>query len=55
MTQSLKGTVAQVTGTSSGIGLPRPQDVADAVSYAVTRDRWVAVIEMLARSAEQPW
>jgi NADP-dependent 3-hydroxy acid dehydrogenase YdfG len=33
----------------------RPEDIADAVSYVVTRDRRVAVNEMLVRAAEQSW
>lgn len=33
----------------------RPDDIADAVSYIVTRDRRVAVNEMLVRASEQPW
>ena len=33
----------------------RPEDVADAVSYIVTRDRRVAVNELLVRAAEQEW
>ena len=33
----------------------RPEDVADAVSYIVTRDRRVAVNELLVRAAEQSW
>lgn len=33
----------------------RPEDIADAVSYIVTRDRRVAVNEMLVRAAEQSW
>jgi len=33
----------------------RPDDIADAVTYIVTRDRRVAVNEMLVRAAEQPW
>lgn len=32
-----------------------PEDIADAVSYVVTRDRRVAVNEILVRSAEQTW
>ncbi|SEO91457.1 SDR family NAD(P)-dependent oxidoreductase [Actinacidiphila rubida] len=35
--------------------LLHPQDIADAVSYIVTRDRRVAVNEMLVRAAEQTW
>jgi NADP-dependent 3-hydroxy acid dehydrogenase YdfG len=33
----------------------RPEDIADAVSYIVTRDRRVAVNELLVRAAEQDW
>lgn len=33
----------------------RPNDIADAVCYIVTRDRRVAVNEMLVRAAEQTW
>jgi len=33
----------------------QPEDVADAVSYIVTRDRRVAVNELLLRAAEQTW
>jgi NADP-dependent 3-hydroxy acid dehydrogenase YdfG len=32
-----------------------PEDIADAVVYMVTRDRRVAVNEMLVRAAEQTW
>jgi NADP-dependent 3-hydroxy acid dehydrogenase YdfG len=32
-----------------------PEDIADAVAYIVTRDRRVAVNEMLVRAAEQTW
>jgi NADP-dependent 3-hydroxy acid dehydrogenase YdfG len=35
--------------------LLRPEDIADAVSYIVTRDRHVAVNEILVRAAEQTW
>jgi NADP-dependent 3-hydroxy acid dehydrogenase YdfG len=38
-----------------GIQVLLPQDIADAVSYIVTRDRRVAVNEMLVRAAEQTW
>jgi NADP-dependent 3-hydroxy acid dehydrogenase YdfG len=38
-----------------GMELLRPQDIADAVSYMVTRDRRVAVNEMLVRSGDQTW
>jgi NADP-dependent 3-hydroxy acid dehydrogenase YdfG len=33
----------------------RPDDIADTVAYIVTRDRRVAVNEMLVRSGEQTW
>ena len=33
----------------------RPEDVADAVVYMVTRDRRVAVNQILVRAAEQTW
>jgi NADP-dependent 3-hydroxy acid dehydrogenase YdfG len=33
----------------------RPEDIADAVVYIVTRDRRVAVNEMLVRASEQTW
>ena len=33
----------------------RPQDIADAVLYIVTRDRRVAVNEVLVRAGEQSW
>lgn len=33
----------------------RPEDVADAVMYMVTRDRRVAVNQILVRAAEQTW
>jgi NADP-dependent 3-hydroxy acid dehydrogenase YdfG len=33
----------------------RPDDIADAVAYIVTRDRRVAVNEMLVRAGGQTW
>jgi NADP-dependent 3-hydroxy acid dehydrogenase YdfG len=33
----------------------RPSDIADAVTYIVTRDRRVAVNEILVRASEQTW
>jgi NADP-dependent 3-hydroxy acid dehydrogenase YdfG len=33
----------------------RPDDIADAVTYIVTRDRRVAVNEVLVRASEQTW
>jgi NADP-dependent 3-hydroxy acid dehydrogenase YdfG len=32
-----------------------PEDVADAVAYMVTRDRRIAVNEMLVRAGAQTW
>jgi NADP-dependent 3-hydroxy acid dehydrogenase YdfG len=32
-----------------------PDDIAEAVAFIVTRDRRVAVNEILVRSAEQTW
>ena len=40
---------------TAGIVMLRSGDIADAVVYMVTRDRRVAVNEMLVRSAEQTW
>ncbi|MFG2848895.1 SDR family NAD(P)-dependent oxidoreductase [Kitasatospora sp. NPDC048296] len=37
------------------IEMLRPQDIADAVAYIVTRECRVAVNEMLVRAAEQTW
>ena len=65
MTAPLTDTVALITGSSSGIGAAtaqigsiqplRPEDIADAVAYIVTRDRRVAVNEILVRASEQTW
>lgn len=35
--------------------LLKPQDLADAVAYIITRDRHVAVNEMLVRASDQTW
>ena len=40
---------------TAGMVKLQPEDVADAVVYMVTRDRRVAVNEMLVRAAEQTW
>lgn len=40
---------------TAGLVKLRPEDVADAVTYMVTRDRRVAVNEILVRAAEQTW
>jgi NADP-dependent 3-hydroxy acid dehydrogenase YdfG len=33
----------------------RPEDIADAVAWIITRDRRVAVNEVLVRAAQQTW
>ena len=38
-----------------GIDPLRAEDIADAVAYIVTRERRVAVNEMLVRAGEQTW
>jgi NADP-dependent 3-hydroxy acid dehydrogenase YdfG len=40
---------------TAGMVKLKPADIADAVVYIVTRDRRVAVNEILVRSAEQTW
>ncbi len=40
---------------ASSIEAMRPEDIADVISYIVTRDRRVAINEMLVRAAEQSW
>ncbi|WP_433294219.1 SDR family NAD(P)-dependent oxidoreductase [Actinoplanes sp. CA-030573] len=39
----------------SAVTLMQPSDIADAVRYMVSRDRRVAVNEMLVRAGEQTW
>jgi NADP-dependent 3-hydroxy acid dehydrogenase YdfG len=39
----------------AGIEALRPEDIADAIGYIVTRDRRVAVNEMLVRAGDQTW
>ncbi|GAA4622464.1 SDR family NAD(P)-dependent oxidoreductase [Actinoallomurus vinaceus] len=45
----------QITRMTEGMEMLRPEDIADAVTYIVTRDRRVAVNEVLVRAAEQTW
>lgn len=45
---------AQQARTAGMVKL-KPEDVADAVAYMVSRDRRVAVNEILVRAAEQTW
>ena len=40
---------------TEGMELLRPDDIAEAISYIVTRDRRVAVNEILVRAGEQTW
>jgi NADP-dependent 3-hydroxy acid dehydrogenase YdfG len=46
---------AAVERQTAGMVKLRPEDIADAVLYMVTRDRRVAVNHMLVRAAEQTW
>ena len=46
---------AAVDEQGAAIEMLRAEDIADAVAYMVTRDRRVAVNEMLVRAAEQTW
>ncbi|MEU5309091.1 SDR family NAD(P)-dependent oxidoreductase [Streptomyces sp. NPDC021562] len=39
----------------AGMEMLRPEDIADTVSYVVTRDRRVSVNEVLVRASEQTW
>jgi NADP-dependent 3-hydroxy acid dehydrogenase YdfG len=45
----------RTTRQIQGMEMLRPQDIADAVAYIVTRERRVAVNEVLVRAAEQTW
>lgn len=44
----------RVSVVSPGVA-PHPEDIADAIAYVVTRDRRVAVNEMVVRTGEQAW
>jgi len=46
---------AGIERMTEAIELLRPDDVAEAVTYIVTRDRRVAVNEILIRNGEQTW
>jgi NADP-dependent 3-hydroxy acid dehydrogenase YdfG len=50
--EELKDGIARMT---ENIELLRPEDIAEAITYIVTRDRRVAVNEILIRAAEQTW
>jgi NADP-dependent 3-hydroxy acid dehydrogenase YdfG len=45
----------QIERQLGGVELLRPADIADAVAFMVTRERRVAVNEMLVRAGEQAW
>jgi NADP-dependent 3-hydroxy acid dehydrogenase YdfG len=49
------GVRAAVERQGEGMERLRPEDIADAVAYIITRDRRVAVNEMLVRAGEQTW
>jgi NADP-dependent 3-hydroxy acid dehydrogenase YdfG len=56
LTSHLRDGMRQAAQQQTGaIEALRPEDIADAVSYIVTRDRRVAVNEVLVRAAEQTW
>jgi NADP-dependent 3-hydroxy acid dehydrogenase YdfG len=56
LSSHLRDGVRQATERQiEGMELLRPEDIADAVSYIVTRDRRVAVNEILVRAGEQTW
>jgi NADP-dependent 3-hydroxy acid dehydrogenase YdfG len=40
---------------AAGIEALRPEDIADAIGYIVTRERRVAVNQMLVRAGDQTW
>ena len=48
----LREAVERQTGSIEKL---RPEDIADAVAYIVTRDRRVSVNEILVRASEQTW
>jgi NADP-dependent 3-hydroxy acid dehydrogenase YdfG len=43
------------TSQVASIEALQPEDIADAIAYIVTRDRRVAINEILVRAAEQDW
>lgn len=56
LTSHIRDGVREAIGRqTAGLDLLQPQDIADAVSYIVTRDRRVAVNEILVRAADQTW
>ena len=56
LTTHLRDEIRQAARTQTASIEPlRPDDIADAVAYIVTRDRRVAVNEVLIRASEQTW
>ena len=56
LTSHLRDDIRQAAQSRTAAIEPlRPGDIADTVAYIVTRDRRVAVNEMLVRAAEQTW
>ncbi|HSZ45958.1 MAG TPA: hypothetical protein VK823_11505 [Streptosporangiaceae bacterium] len=52
----LRDEIRQAAQRQAGAIQPmRAEDIADAVAYMVTRDRRIAVNEMLIRASEQTW
>jgi NADP-dependent 3-hydroxy acid dehydrogenase YdfG len=45
----------QIDRQIAGMELLRPEDIADAITFVVTRDRRVSVNEILIRASEQTW
>lgn len=50
--EELRDGIAKMT---EGMQLLRPDDIAEAIAYIVTRDRRVAVNEILIRAGDQTW
>ena len=50
--EDLREGIARMT---AGMELLRPDDIAEAITYIVTRDRRVAVNEILIRAGDQTW
>ena len=56
LTTHLRSGIREAAQTQVGsIEALRPEDIADAVAYIVTRDRRVAINELLVRASEQTW
>jgi NADP-dependent 3-hydroxy acid dehydrogenase YdfG len=55
ITTHLPPRIAPLDRRNAGMVKLEPADIADAVVYIVTRDRRVAMNEILVRAAEQTW